>query len=113
MPRASLPPRRRAGRLRGHLLGAAYQQRRLLRHLHSANQIADEVIHYHKLLAYHLCGFSTTPRRPHSWCLRDLRAGCVLKLGGQGEGTLPGETQVTVGEPSWKRLERESVEALV
>ena len=45
--------------------------------------------------------------------LGDVRAGRVLQLRDRREGALPGETRLTVGEPTWKMLDRESVEALV
>jgi hypothetical protein len=79
---------------------------------HSAYQIAAEVIRYHKL-GVQPVWIEHYPKRGHRWCLRDLRTGCVFELRVKGEGTLPGETRLTIGEPTWKSLDRKAVEALV
>ncbi len=63
-------------------------------------------------VACHLCGLSTSPRRQQTVTHRDLRAGYILELGGEAEGTLPWEDKTNHREPTWKTLERESVEAL-
>jgi hypothetical protein len=46
------------------------------------------------------------PQRPSNWLCSQARSSR------RGHPS-PGETQVTIGEPTWKTLERESVEALV
>src|SRR3712207_2492066 len=54
------------------------------------------------------------PAHSHRRLHGDLRPGGILELRGYGEGTVYlGETRLTVGEATWKRITRGMVEVLV
>jgi hypothetical protein len=79
---------------------------------YSANQLAAEVIRYHKL-ALPPVWIEHFPKEATDG--RSETFELVVFSSYEVKETAPylGETKLTIGEPTWKSLDRESVEALV
>ncbi len=91
----------------------ASEQRRLLAHLLSTPEIAAEVIRYHKLALppvwiEHYPKEEATDGHSETFELVVFSSYEVKE-----RAPYLGETRLTIGEPVWKKLDRESVEALV
>ena len=78
----------------------------------SANQLAPEVIRYHKLSVAPVWveHYPKEATDGHSETFE-----LVVFSGNEVKECVPylGETKLTIGEPTWKALDREAVEALV
>lgn len=80
----------------------------------AAERIAGEVIHAHRLLTplvwieHYEDGVRGTPEDPHTFDLVIFSSYEVEDL-----GTYLGEERKRIGEPTWKTLDRASVEALI
>ena len=110
MPYPHLPPRSPAGRSRAHLL-LAFRQRWLIGDLLSTHQIAAEVIRYHKLSKP--VWIEHYPKEATDGHSETFELVVFSSYEVRERAPYLGETRLTLGEPSWKSLDRESVEALV
>jgi hypothetical protein len=79
---------------------------------YSAHQIAAEVIHYHKL-ALPPVWIEHYPKEATDGHSETFELVVFSSYEVKERAPYLGETRLTVGEPSWKTLDRESVEALV
>ncbi len=79
---------------------------------YSANQIAAEVIRYHRL-ALAPVWIEHYPKEATDRHSETFELVVFSSYEVKERAPYLGETRLTVGEPTWKRLDRESVEALV
>ncbi len=78
----------------------------------SANQIAAEVIRYHKL-ALEPVWIEHYPKEATDGTTETFELVVFSSYEVKERAPYLGETRLTIGEPVWKLLDRESVEALV
>ncbi len=79
---------------------------------YSANQIAAEVIRYHKL-ALPPVWIEHYPKESTDGHSETFELVVFSSYAVKERAPYLGETRLTIGEPTWKTLDRESVEALV
>jgi hypothetical protein len=77
-----------------------------------ANQLAAEVIRYHKL-ALALVWVEHYPKEATDGTSETFELVVFSSYEVRERAPYLGETRLTIGEPVWKALDRESVEALV
>jgi hypothetical protein len=79
---------------------------------YSAHQIAAEVIRYHKLASQPVC-IEHYPKEATDGHSETLELVVFSSYEVKERAPYLGETRLTIGEPVWKPLDRESVEALI
>jgi hypothetical protein len=79
---------------------------------YSAHQIAAEVIRYHKLGVLHVW-IEHYPKEATDGTSETFELVVFSSYEVKERAPYLGETRLTIGEPTWKTLDRESVEALV
>ena len=78
---------------------------------YSAHQIAAEVIRYHKLASAPVC-IEHYPREATDGTSETFELVVFSSWEVKERAPYLGETRLSIGEPTWKTLERESVEML-
>ena len=80
---------------------------------YSAHQIAAEVIRYHKLGTVPPVWIEHYPKGATDGHSETFELVVFSSYGVKERAPYLGETRLTIGEPTWKTLDREAVEALV
>jgi hypothetical protein len=80
---------------------------------YSAHQIAAEVIRYHKLGTVPPVWIEHYPKEATDGHSETFELVVFLSYKVKERAPYVGETRLTIGEPTWKSLDRKSVEALV